>query len=96
MWGSYKQEVLRLMAELRAGAGKFADNHWNDMTDQRHYKATLFASLAQSNFIGVGFGLWLGIGAPDSSAVAAALVFVFWMAASCRIRRVSPVMAAAG
>ena len=46
------------------------------------YKATLFASVAQSNFIGIGFGLWLALGAPDSSPAAAALVFVFWMAAS--------------
>ena len=52
------------------------------MKDQRAYKANLFASVAQSNFIGVGFGLWLGLGAPDSSPVAAALVFLFWMAAS--------------
>ena len=42
-----------------------------NMKEQATYKATLFASIAQSNFIGVGFALWLGVGAPDSTPLAA-------------------------
>ncbi len=52
------------------------------MKDQATYKATLFASIAQSNLIGVAFGYWIAAGAPESSPLQGAMAFTFWMAAS--------------
>ena len=49
------------------------------MKDQATYKATLFASIGQSNLIGVACGYWIAAGAPESSPLQGAMVFTFWM-----------------
>ena len=48
------------------------------MAEQGKYKATMFLTIWQANFIGIVFGSWMFTSAKDAGPITSALMFSVW------------------